>query len=60
MFVGIGSVLSIAIAFASPYFWDSSENPSLFSALTTLFAFLVFCGGGSLLDRRRKKQQPNP
>lgn len=56
MFLGIGFVLSLAIAFGSPYLWDSSENPALLAALTTAVAFLVLCGGGLLLDRRRKKK----
>lgn len=56
MYLGFGFVLSLAIAFASPYFWGSSENPLLFSALTTAGAFVVLCGMGFTIDRRRKRK----
>ncbi|SCB95140.1 hypothetical protein GA0061084_0895 [Arthrobacter sp. NIO-1057] len=56
MYLVIGLVLALTIAFGSPYLWDSSENPSLLASLTTAVAFVVLCGGGLLLDRRRKKK----
>lgn len=56
MFLGIGFVLYLAIAFASPYLWDSTANPALYSALTTAAAFAAFCGLGFAIDRYRKKK----
>lgn len=57
MYVAIGVVLTIVIAFGSPYFWNFSTNPSLFSALTTGTASLLFIGTGWIIDRRRKKEK---
>lgn len=59
MYLGIGFAFSLAIAFASPYLWVSSENPSFFSSLTTTAAFAVLCGIGLVIDRRRKKKHSN-
>lgn len=58
MYLGIGFVLSLAIAFDSPYFWDSTANPALYSSLTTSTAFAVLCGSGIVVDRYRKTKQP--
>ena len=58
MYLGIGFALSLAVAFASPYFWAASDNPALFSALTTAIAFVILCGLGFTIDRRRKKKHP--
>ncbi|WP_159609871.1 hypothetical protein [Glutamicibacter sp. JC586] len=57
LFLGIGIAMSIAVAFGSPFLWDSSAHPALYSSLTTAVAFTLFCSLGSWIDRRRKKDQ---
>ncbi len=52
-------MLSLALSFASPYFWETSDNPTLFSALTTTAAFPTLCGLGFAIDRYRKKEHSN-
>lgn len=52
MYVFIGIFLMIVVAFGSPYFWNSSADPSLYSAITTSVASVLFIGTGWLIDRR--------
>lgn len=55
MFFAIGFLLSIVVAFVSPYIWDGiSGSPAFPTALTTIISFIVFAGGGYLLDRRSR------
>lgn len=55
MYTGFGVFLAIIVAFVAPYVWDSSKDPALLSAVSTSIAFIVFCGVGMLLDRKRNR-----
>ncbi|PRB68653.1 hypothetical protein CQ011_12995 [Arthrobacter sp. MYb213] len=55
MYTAFGVLLAIIVAFVAPYIWDSSRDPVLFSTVSTISAFVVFCGVGMLLDRRRNR-----
>lgn len=56
MFFAIGFVLSIVVAFVSPYFYQGvTESPALPTAVTTIICWIVLAGGGYLLDRHRRR-----
>lgn len=59
MYVFIGVFLMIAVAFGSPYFWDSASDPSLYSAITNSIAAVLFIGTGWLIDRRIQQNKTN-
>ncbi|PRA81291.1 hypothetical protein [Microbacterium sp. MYb66] len=57
MFFAIGFVLSVVVAFVSPYLFDALvEAPALPTAITVVLSWIVFAGGGYLLDRRKRRQ----
>lgn len=57
MYFSIGFLLAVIVAFASPYLYaNSTDNPALLTAITTVVAWIVFAGGGHLIDRRRKQR----
>lgn len=56
MYKALGVLLAIIVAFVVPYIWDSSEDPVLFTTVSTIIAFVVFCGVGMLLDRKRSSR----
>lgn len=54
MFFAIGFVLSVVVAFVSPYLYEGmTESPALPTSVTIIVCWVVFAGGGYLLDRRR-------
>ena len=52
MYVCIGLFLTIAVAFGSPFFWDSAADPSQYASITNLVSSVLFLGTGWLIDRR--------
>ncbi len=55
MFFTIGFLASIAIAFASPYFWQAQGVTSMWApTISTAVALIVLAGGGLLIDRKRR------
>ena len=57
MYVFIGTFLMIIVAFASPYFWDSSADPSRYTSITNAVASVLFIGTGWLVDRRIRQSK---
>lgn len=56
MFFAIGFVLSVVVAFVSPYVFDAvSEDPAFPTAITVVLSWILFGGGGYLLDRRKRR-----
>ncbi|UPL10651.1 hypothetical protein [Microbacterium sufflavum] len=56
MFFGIGFVLSIVVAFVSPYVYEGlTDAPALPTSVTIIVCWIVLAGGGYLLDRRRRR-----
>ncbi|HJX78533.1 MAG TPA: hypothetical protein VJ369_09625 [Glutamicibacter sp.] len=57
MYVCIGIFLMITVAFASPYIWDSTADPSLYISITNSVASVLFVGTGWLVDRRIQRSK---
>ncbi|WP_333615161.1 hypothetical protein [Glutamicibacter sp.] len=47
----------ITVAFASPYIWDSTADPSLYISITNSVASVLFVGTGWLVDRRIQRSK---
>lgn len=60
MFFAIGFVLSIVVAFVSPYVYEGlTDSPALPTSVTIIACWVVLAGGGYLVDlRRHRKSAP--